>query len=141
MTDTTYAPRLSDTLLAKEILDTEIGTIYFYDNILVMEGKENSIFSIKTSLFILLKVIKMVGTKPVVYISNRVNSYSVDPNDYKYLEMIPNLKGIATVSYNNITKSSAKLEQKFFKKPFRDFESLDDAKFWAMEVLEGKSIL
>lgn len=141
MIDNLQAPRLSDTLLAKEVLDTEIGTIYFYDNILVMEGKENAVFCIKTGLSILLKVIKIVGIKPVVYISNRINSYSVDPNDYKYLEMIPNLQGIATVSYNNFTKNSATLEQKFFKKPFRDFESLDDAKFWAMEVLEGKSIL
>lgn len=140
MIDTLYAPRLSQDLLVKEVLDTEIGIIHFYDNIIVMEGKENAIFSIKTGLFILLKVIKIVGNKPMVYISNRVNSYSVDPNDYKYLEMIPNLQGIATVSYNHFAKGSAKLEQKFFKKQFRDFESLDDAKFWAMEVLKENSI-
>lgn len=132
------APQIADHMPVKEVLHTDIGTIYFYDNILVMEGKQDAVFSIKTGLFILLKVIKIVGTKPVVYISNRINSYSVDPNDYKYLEMIPNLKGIATVSYSNVNKGSAQLEKQFFKKPFYDFDNLDAAKMWALELLETK---
>jgi len=140
MIDNSYAPRLSEDLLVKEVLDTELGTIYFYDNILVMEGKENVVISIKTALSILLDVVKRVGIKPVVYISNRVNSYSVDPNDYKFLNMIPNLKGVAIVSYGFVKNETALLEKSFIKKPCGTFDNLSDAKLWALEVLEQSSI-
>jgi hypothetical protein len=135
MIDTTYAPRLSEDLQANEVLDTEIGTIYFYDSILVMEAKEDVLISIKTGLSILLDVVKRVGLKPVVYISNRVNSYSVDPNDYKFLNMIPNLKGIAIVSYSEINFQTVDLEKSFIKKPCESFNNLLEAKEWANEVL------
>ncbi len=104
-------PNHTKELLATRVLDTELGTIYFYDNVIVMEGKESVTFSIRTGIFTLLKIVKIVGTKPVVYISNRINSYSVDPNDYKYLEMIPNLKGIAIVSYNEFAGKTAEMEK------------------------------
>lgn len=130
-------PNPSNLLEIKEVLDTELGTIHIYENIIVMEAKENVVISIKNGLFILLKVIKMVGTRPMIYISNRKNSYSVNPNDYKYLEMIPNLKGIAVVSYENTGSNTAELERLFYKKPFCNVTSLEDAKNWAAEVLHG----
>lgn len=139
MIDTTYAPRLSEDIQAKEVLDTELGTIFFYDNILVMEAKEDVLISIKTGLSILLEVVKRVGLKPVVYISNRVNSYSVDPNDYKFLNMIPNLKGVAIVSYNETNLKTADLEKSFIKKTCESFDNLSDAKVWAKEVLEKRA--
>ncbi|RMA58909.1 SpoIIAA family protein [Ulvibacter antarcticus] len=119
-----------------KVLDTEIGEIKIYDNLIIMEGKEDSLFSFRTGIFILLNLISQVGIRPVVYISNRVNNYSVDPNDYKYLEMIPNLKGIAVVSYSDWAKNAAKLEKRFYKKPFETFGSLDEAKEWASSLLE-----
>lgn len=139
MIDTSYAPRLSEDHEVKEVLDTEIGTIYFFDNILVMEAKEDVLISIKTGLSILLDVVKRVGLKSVVYISNRVNSYSVDPNDYKFLNMIPNLKGVAIVSYSEVNKQTADLEKSFIKKPCKTFDNLSEAKLWALEVLEKRT--
>ncbi|MEL6810944.1 MAG: hypothetical protein AAFP76_06375 [Bacteroidota bacterium] len=133
------APKFSKDPPVKEVLNTEIGKIYFYDHIVVMEAKENIVLSIKTGIFILLKGLKIVGTRPIVYISNRVNAYSVDPNDYKYLELIPNLKGIAIVSYNPIAHETAKLEKQFFKKPFKTFDTLDAAKEWALEMTYNKT--
>ncbi len=138
MIDTSYAPRLSEDLDVTEVLDTEIGTIYFYDNILVMEAKEDVLISIKTGLSILLDVVKRVGLKSVVYISNRVNSYSVDPNDYKFLNMIPNLKAIAIVNYSEMNKQTAELEKGFIKKPCKSFNNLSEAKLWAHDMLNKR---
>jgi len=129
------APKLVDDLVLKKVIDTDLGIIRFYDNLIVMEAKEDVVLSLKTGMFILLKVISITGTKPVVYISNRVNSYAVAPTDYKYLEMIPNLKGIAVVSYSSYTKETVELESRFFKKPFMVFDNITDAKTWALELL------
>jgi hypothetical protein len=124
-------------LLLKEVLHTELGNIHIYDSIIVMEAKEDALISFKTGIFILLKVISIVGTRPVVYISNRLNTYAVAPTDYKYLEMIPNLKGIAVVNYHPSLKNAVELEKRFFKKPFMTFKSLESAKLWANMILEN----
>jgi hypothetical protein len=121
----------------RKVLDTEIGTIYIYNNLVIMEGKENVNISISNGMPILLKVVKLVGLRSVVYISNRIHAYSVDPNDYKYLEMIPNLKGIGVVTYNQYSFNTAVLEEKFFRKPFKVFANLEDAKRWASHVVDG----
>jgi hypothetical protein len=125
----------------RKVLNTEIGTIYIYDHLVIMEGKENVNISIRNGMPILLKVVKAVGLRSVVYISNRINAYSVDPNDYKYLEMIPNLKGIAVVAYNDYSVNTAYLEEKFFRKPFKVFTSMEDAKKWAGYVIDGLIIV
>lgn len=124
-----------------KVLDTEIGTIYIMDNMIVMEAKPNVNITIRNGMFILLKVVKLCANRPMVYISNRVNSYSVDPNDYKFLEMIPNLKGIAVVTYCPRRKQAALLEERFFRKPFKTFGTLVEAKTWAEDVIEGRVIV
>lgn len=126
---------------ARKVLDTEIGKIYIYDRIVLMEGKTNVNISIRNGMSILVDVARAVGFRPVVYISNRINAYSVDPNDYKYLEMIPNLKGIAIVTYNEYSYNTARMEENFIKKPFRVFSKLEVAKTWANYVIEGKVIV
>ena len=127
--------------MARKVFDTELGKIFIYDNLVIMEGKPNVVMTIKTGMSILIDVAKAVGIRPVVYISNRINSYSVDPNDYKYLEMIPHLKGIGIVTYNDRACEIAKLEEHFFSKPFKVFRNLDDAKAWADYVVKGRIIV
>jgi len=134
------APKIDPELLINDILETEIGTIYFYDNIVVMEAKEDSLLSIRTGLSILLNCVKIIGTRPVVYISNRINNYAVDPNDYKFLELVPNLKGIAIVSYSPTALATSKLEARFFRKPFQTFMNMKDATNWANQILHGEVI-
>ena len=127
-------PNYVNEIHSQEVLETELGTIRFYNNLVVMEAKEDVTISFRTGIFILLKVIYMVGTKPVIYISNRKNRYSVDPNDYKYLDMIPNLKGIGIISYKYGLQSS-ELERRFINKPFATFHDLESAEAWARQTL------
>jgi hypothetical protein len=68
------AQKLAQRIRLREVLETKLGTIYFTHNMVMQEAKENVVVSLKTEILILLKVISMLGTKPAVYISNRINS-------------------------------------------------------------------
>ncbi|MGJ8549908.1 hypothetical protein [Winogradskyella wichelsiae] len=72
--------------------------------------------------------------KPFVYISNRINSYSVDPKVYLKTSKIKNLEGLAIVSSNYQAKVNAEIEKMFFKKPFEIFSELEEAIVWADKI-------
>lgn len=130
--------KLADNVILKQLLETEIGTIYFYEKVVIVEAIEGVTLSYKTSFSILVKALQITGLKPFVYISNRVNSYSVDPNDYKYLNQIPSLKGIAIVSTLESARKNAALEKSFSKKTMEIFEDISDAYQWAVNRLDDK---
>ena len=75
------------------------------------------------------------GGKQFVYISNRINSYSVNPNVYKKINEIENLAGFAVVSYGFKTSGNVKIEQLYFDKPIEVFDNINDAKEWAKSVV------
>ena len=111
-------------------METEIGMVYFYDNIVVVEAKEGIIMSYKTGFSILLKGLSYMGNRPWVYISNRLHSYSIKPTDYKYLNKVPTLRAVGVVNYNEVGHANAELEAKFCKKPFQTFDNILDAVIW-----------
>ncbi|WP_055446128.1 hypothetical protein [Lacinutrix mariniflava] len=70
--------------------------------------------------------------KPFVYITNRINSYSVNPLIYKNISKIKNLLGFAVVSQNETTLNNVEIEKLFFNgKPFKPFTDLEQAINWA----------
>ncbi|MBR9914419.1 MAG: hypothetical protein GYB32_06260 [Algicola sp.] len=73
--------------------------------------------------------------KPFVYITHRINSYSVDPAVYNETSKISNLVGFCVVSKNYMAKSTAKIEKLFLNKPFEIFDELSDAIEWAKSVV------
>ncbi|WP_157662510.1 MULTISPECIES: hypothetical protein [unclassified Winogradskyella] len=77
------------------------------------------------------------GGKQFVYISNRINSYSVNPNVYKKINEIENLAGFAVVSYGFKTSGNVKIEQLYFDKPIEVFDNINDAKEWAKSVVKN----
>jgi len=64
------------------------------------------------------------------YITNRINSYSVNPSIYIETSKIENLSVFAIVSNKQINISNAQIEKLFFKKPFQQFTLLEDAITW-----------
>lgn len=73
--------------------------------------------------------------KPFVYITHRINSYSVDPNIYYKTAQVKNLKGFAVVSKNYKATINAKIEKMFFNKPFETFATLKEAFKWADDLI------
>lgn len=119
----------------KKKTETDIGMIYFYNGIVIFEAKEGVVLSYKTGFSILLKGLNYLGTKPWVYISNRVHSYSIKPMDYKYLNKVPTLRAVGVVNYSEVGHTNAELEAKFCKKPFQMFNNLTEAAIWGKGYL------
>ncbi|SDS62778.1 hypothetical protein SAMN04515667_2605 [Formosa sp. Hel1_31_208] len=71
---------------------------------------------------------------PFVYITHRINSYSVDPSVYAETSKIKNLVGFCVVSKNYMAKSAAKIEQLFLDKPFEIFDTLPEAIEWSKTI-------
>ncbi len=110
-------------------------TLEFYDRYVIAvmnEGvnvakyQNESLIAIITSFF---------ENNPFVYITHRLNSYSVDPNIYKRTSEIESLKGFAVVSKNYKAKVNAQIEKRFFLKPFEIFTSLEKAVEWANKLI------
>lgn len=74
--------------------------------------------------------------KDMVYISNRVKSYSVNPLIYTETESIPNLIAIAMIPKTDVMRKNAEYERNFYDKPYEIFDSLTEAIIWVQQVLE-----
>tara|TARA_B100000949_G_C14172123_1_gene403791 strand:+ start:240 stop:704 length:465 start_codon:yes stop_codon:yes gene_type:complete len=128
---------LPDSAILKDIFESEIGTIYFYGNIAIVEAKEGVTLSYKNAFPVLVKGLTYLKVSSWVYISNRINSYSLIPQDYKYLEKVPTLKGIAVVAKSNIGVKNTEVEAAFFNKPFVSFSNLTEAYNWGKDLLDS----
>ena len=119
-------------------LDLDIGIFRFYPNLVISEIKEGVTVTFDNSLPVFIKGLEhyTVNT-PLVYISNRINSYSFDPTLHMEAKAIfSNLRGFGVVVYDEMNLRIAQLEQKFMDCPVNLFYSLDEAKEWARSVLE-----
>lgn len=120
----------------KEILNFDFCDISIHDNYLVVVMKEGVNITPQHNDVLLEVTKKHFLDKKFVYITHRINSYSVDPKIYFETSKIENLKGFAVVSSNYKAKVNAQIEQMFFNKPFEIFTKLEDAFSWAEELLK-----
>jgi len=129
------SPKIDRTLIKKHQL--EVGDFYFYTNYVVAELHEGVAFSIENATEILnLGKIHFGKQTPFVYITNRKNSYSFNPTaHFKTTPIFPNLKGFASVVYDDINKEIATLEQSFLNKPAEVFNNLEDAILWVEKMI------
>ncbi|WP_044626319.1 hypothetical protein [Neotamlana nanhaiensis] len=118
----------------------EIGNFYIYKNYLVVEMNEGITVTPDSNNILVDIVDTFYVDKNFVYITNRINSYAVDPSVYKQTSLIENLVGFAVVSTNSLSLSNAEIEKLFLNKPFELFTDIDEAITWAKSILEeGRS--
>lgn len=119
-------------------IELEFGTINLCDQFLISECKEGILLDVDSNRKILEIGKNAFNNQAFGYISNRINSYAVDPLVYREAADHPQLKAIAVVSYSDIGHQSAVLEQSFYtnKNSFQIFSSLEEAKDWIRKVLE-----
>ncbi|RAJ16215.1 hypothetical protein [Olleya aquimaris] len=110
-------------------------TLLAKDHILIAEINEGVNLDKKLSDEIIYFSSVAFNNKPFVYITNRINSYSVDPTIYKDVSKIDLLKGFAVVS-KTLSARNAEIERLFLKKPFEIFRELNKAELWAKSILE-----
>ena len=116
--------------------DLKISETFIYENYLINQIKEG--IHIEPCHAKLLKEVleKHFTNTPMIYISNRMNSYSVDPMIYKKISKYENLIAMAIVVYDKSRLDVAEIERQFFEKTFMIFESLKDAIVWTYQELE-----
>jgi hypothetical protein len=120
----------------KEILTFDFCDMTVYDHYLVVVVKEG-IHIVPKHNDVLIEVANThFFDKPFIYITNRINSYSVDPKIYLETAKIENLKGFAVVSNNYQAKVNAQIEQLFFTKPFEIFTTTEEAFNWADDTIK-----
>jgi hypothetical protein len=109
--------------------------VYIYQNYLISKTNEGEAVLVKHKA-VYEKIIKdHFEGRNMVYISNRLHSYAVDPMIYREIVKIKNLLGIATVTYDNVKRDSAAFEKRFSTLPFEIFHELEDAISWANEFV------
>ena len=119
-------------MLSKEI-QLDFGKVYIHDNILIAKLDEGILFDVKSNTKLLQIGKEIFKERDYAYISHRVNSYAVDPMVYMESANTSNLKAIAVVSENEMTRKNAEgVEKKFYKDNncFGVFQTLEEAVAW-----------
>ncbi|MFQ3239580.1 MAG: hypothetical protein ACI9NI_001889 [Olleya marilimosa] len=109
-------------------------TLLTSDNIIIAEINEGVVLNQDMSDEIIYFSSVVFKNNPFVYITNRINSYAVDPTIYKGVSQVETLKGFAVVS-TTLSARNAEIERLFLNKPFEIFSDLNDAKLWAIQIL------
>lgn len=119
-------------MLTKQI-ELDFGKVLIHDNILIAKLDEGILFDVASNKKLLEIGAEIFKGKDYGYISHRVNSYAVDPMVYMESAKTSNLKAIAVVSENNLTRKNAEVvEKKFYKDNncFGVFQTLEEAVAW-----------
>ncbi len=132
LADTTYYSK------AFQELNYDFGDFYLFENFVVAEIKKDILFNWKDNAEQVVAEISNLyeaNVKNIVYISNRINEYSVVPSDWlKFFKYSNTLKGYAIVSYSK----NHRIEKLFFKSKMQRFNSLDKAIEWVEELNHQK---
>lgn len=120
-------------------LELDIGLFFFYPNMVVSQMNEGVSVNFDNVLPVFLKGLQYYTPEtPLVYISNRINSYSFDPTIHlEAREVFSNLKGYGVVVYDDMNLRIAQLEQEFISCPLQIFHSLEEARNWGQQLLLG----
>jgi hypothetical protein len=127
---------VKEEIIFKEILDFCEVTI-FPDYIYVVMNEGINVVPEYNDILLRLTNTYFNG-KDFVYITHRINSYSVNPTIYLKTARIKNLKGFAVVAADSEKEIiNTKVEKLFFDKPFALFESMEDAIHWKNSLLNS----
>ncbi|WP_340198775.1 hypothetical protein [Ascidiimonas sp. W6] len=127
--------------LPHQLHNFSFGKMYFFDCMMVSEFKEGIILSQENTLEFIQKARNYYNASDkLVYISNRLHSYSVDPMQWVKLgSRYHGLLGIGVVNYSFVKKKVFHVEKVFCKKPMIGFNSLNKAVEWAYEITKDNN--
>ncbi|SHH07541.1 hypothetical protein SAMN04488116_3452 [Flagellimonas flava] len=118
----------------REIREYEFGVFYFFDGLVISEIKKDVVFNWAMAQKAIDAAYEIIGKdKPIAYISNRINNYSVVPTDWiKFYTNRNQLEFYSVVAYNKGGLASLILERMFFRNSIRQFSDLDSAIKWSL---------
>lgn len=122
-----------------ESYDLEFCTIEIYEDHTIAMMKEGVVVSPKHVQVFSKIVNKHYKNKPFVYISKRINSYSVNPITHIKSSKISNLVALAVVSNDPKQQLQTKIEKPFFERDFCHFHTIEEALVWKDEIIKKHS--
>ena len=125
-------------LLNHKKVEFPFGVFYLMDKFIISELNDEIHFDWDKIQEVIGMLIDNYGEKPRIgYLSNRVNSYSIEPQlwldfhrDYDFII------ASAMVSYTDFNYLSATIEKHFTKASLKRCFSLDEAILWMLELEE-----
>lgn len=119
-------------------VEMTFGNFYLFEKFFISEINEGVHFDWEMIKTVMTEVVEFYGTNAKVgYISNRVNSYSMNPQTWDKVRKKYNLIFAgAIVSYNNITFMNASIEKQFSKTSIKRCLSLEEAIQWIKSLKE-----
>lgn len=127
-------------------LNYKFGDVFIFEDFFISEIKEGVSFSWEKHAKPIAKDIADFAKgdgSDLVYISHRINSYSVIPTDWiKFYKESLTLKGYGIVDYKGVSFGSTLIENLFFKKRIRRFTSIEPAVQWAksFEIVDSSNV-
>ena len=115
----------------------KFGKFFFFDGYVISEINEGVIYSWEDHAQLVTSDISKYSNDNtnLVYISHRLYSYSVVPNDWiKFFRNQFDLKAYAVVGYTDGGFLNMMIENLFFKKKIRRFTDLNQAINWAETI-------
>lgn len=96
-------------------ITTNLGNIYFFNHIAVIEFNEGVHLEIENSADIVNELVYYFGnSRPFGVVANRVNSYSINLLDVEgFKSKVKNLAGYAVVGHNKASLMNAEIENNF----------------------------
>ena len=125
----------------REIRECDFGVFYFFDGLVISEINEGVVFNWSMAKKIINIAYEVIGKdKPIAYISNRINDYSVVPTDWlKFYKNRHKLEFYSVVAYDKGGLSSIVLEKMFFRNNIRQFSDLKNAIKWSISKIETRT--
>jgi len=129
---------LKDSIYYKEAireLEYSFGTFYLFENFVVSETNEGAHITweehTKQVVEELSELYEQKG-EGIIFISNRVHSFSVKPSDWmKFFKSDYNLKAYAIVNHSRHSFVAYLMEMLFMRSTFKNFDCIDEAIVWA----------
>lgn len=123
------------------VLKLDFAELIFYDKYVICHINHGETVNKDRVLELRNVGLDYYKDKPFVYVTHRINSYSVDPNAYKETLSIKTLIGFIFVSDNLSYLKSAHFEKMFLNKPMGIFKNIDEAMPWILKRHEEYSNL
>lgn len=117
----------------------DVGKIQVFDNYMVSIFDEGATLTLERAYQIIGISEIHFRDKAFGFISNRINSYAIDPIVYTYLRELENLKAFAIVSSKEVDMHNFNIEKMFFKKPMKFFIEYQNGLDWVRRRLRTRS--
>lgn len=111
------------------------GIFYFFEYFIVSEINEGVHFNWETAQEVIELALNHYGRDAKIsYISNRVYSYSIEPQDWlKFFKSRHSLRTFVVVTYSRSGLINVMMEKLFFKSRIKTFEDLHSAADWVAQ--------